>query len=334
MATHDRKYGSQAQSWKPSGAHNACAENAQAMKNLTLDDFALFVELAGARSLSSIARDRQVTPGQMSRALARIESNCGLRLVHRTTHTLSLTDEGEIFLDYARRFVADQQNLQDSFGKRRHSVVGTVRISVSQLLAEQVLIPRIRGLRSLYPDLSIDLHLEDRLVSMADEAVDIAIRAGVAPAQTAIARTLGCHGRGLYASPDYLKKHGTPKTPDDLQAHTLISNTASFSHNRWAFVVDGVASTMEVSGQLRVNSSAAVLLLALANGGIARINDVIARRLVQDGRLKPVLPNHNLAGEYWIYAVILAARNRAPKIRAAVDYLEGCFADFRQAAAG
>ena len=303
------------------------------MHHLSLDDFALFAQLAGARSLSEVARQRDVTASHVSRVLTRIEAGCGLRLVHRTTHSPSLTDEGEIFLDYAQRLLINQQKLQASLGKHRDSVAGTVRISISQLFAEHVLVPRIKNLRALHPDLAIDLHLDDRLVSLADEAMDIAVRAGVAPAETAIARSLGTHGRALHASPAYLKKHGTPRIPAKLGTHTLISNTASFLHNQWVFRVDGALNTQHVSGQLRVNSSSAVVSLALAGAGIARINDVIAKRLVDEGKLRQVLACYNVAGEYSIFAVILAERDRAPKIRAAVDYLAARFADFRQQSA-
>ena len=298
------------------------------MKNLSLDDFALFSRLASAQSLSTVARERNVAASHMSRSLARMEAQCGLRLMHRTTHSLSLTDEGEVFLEYAQRILAEHRQLQNSFASRSRSVAGTVRLSISQLLAEYVLIPGLGKLRALHPELKLDLHLDDRLVSMADEAVDIVVRAGVAPPQTAIARNLGSHGRALYASPGYLRKHGVPRTPADLQSHSLISNTASITHNQWDFAEGAAASTLAVQGQLRVNSSAAVISLALAGAGIARINDVVGRTLVAQGRLRPVLARYSVSGVYSIDAVILAERHRAPKIRATIDYLQACFGAF------
>jgi DNA-binding transcriptional LysR family regulator len=302
------------------------------MKNLSLDDFALFSRLASAQSLSTVARERNVAASHMSRSLARMEAQCGLRLMHRTTHSLSLTDEGEVFLEHAQRILAEHAQLQNSFASRSRSVVGVVRLSISQLLAEYVLIPRLSKLQALHPQLKLDLHLDDRLVSMADEAMDIVVRAGVAPAQTAIARNLGSHGRALYASPGYLKKHGVPRVPADLQSHSLISNTASMTHNQWAFKEGSVVATLAVQGHLRVNSSAAVVSLALAGSGIARINDVIGRALVAQGRLRQVLARHTVSGVYSIDAVILAERHRAPKIRATIDYLQACFTAFAPAA--
>ena len=207
------------------------------MKNLNLDDFALFIEVAAAQSLSKVARDRQVAASHVSRHFARIEAECKLRLAHRTTHSLSLTDDGELFLEHALRIVQEHQQLQDSLTTRAKAVNGTIRISISQLFAQYVVIPRLVELRHQHPSLTVDLQIDDRLVNMAHDGIDIAVRAGVAPVDTVIARDLGQHGRALYAAPGYLKKHGTPRSPADLAAHSLITHTAVTAHNSWQFSV-------------------------------------------------------------------------------------------------
>ena len=301
------------------------------MKNLSLDDFVLFVEVASAQSLSKVARDRQVAASQVSRHFARIEAECGLRLAHRTTHSLSLTDDGEVFLEYARRIAQEQAHLQSSMGARSHAVSGLVRISISQLFAQYVVIPRLAELEAKHPELHVDLHIDDRLVNMAHEAMDVAVRAGVAPAGTVIARSLGSHGRALYAAPAYLKKYGVPRLPADLKAHRLITNSAVAAHNRWQFLVGGNATVQQVQGHVRVNSSAAVVSLAITGAGIARINDVVGQLLVMGGQLKPVLARHTAPSQYPVYAAILAERHRAPKIRATMDFLAQCFTAFKAA---
>ena len=301
----------------------------QTMKNLSLDDFALFIEVAAAQSLSKVARDRQVAASHVSRQFARIEAECQLLLAHRTTHSLSLTDDGEVFLEHAQRLVGEHAQLQGSMGARSQVVSGTVRISVSQLFSQYVVIPRLAELRAKQPNLHIDLHIEDRLVNMAYEGIDIALRAGVPPVDTLIVRHLGSHGRALYAAPGYLKKHGTPRKPDDLLQHSLITNTVVAAHNRWQFLVNIQPIVREVRGQVRVNSSAAVVSLALAGAGIGRINDVVGNQLVLQGLLQPVLAKCSAPGQYPVYAAILAERHRAPKIRATMDFLTLCFSAFR-----
>ncbi len=299
------------------------------MKNLSLDDFALFIEVAAAQSLSKVARTRQVAASHVSRHFARIEAQCQLRLAHRTTHSLSLTGDGEVFLEIARRIVQEHAQLRGSMGARSQAITGTVRISISQLFAQYVVIGRLAELRAAHPDLQIDLHISDALVNMAYEGIDIAVRAGLPPADTVIARNLGSHGRALYAAPGYLKKHGMPRVVDDLKAHSLITNSAVAAHNRWQFSSKGQTIEEQVQGQIRVNSSAAVVSLALAGAGIGRINDVVGKQLVGQGLLKQVLARYCSPVQYPAYAAILAERHRAPKIRATMDFLEMCFADFR-----
>ncbi|MDP3654965.1 MAG: LysR family transcriptional regulator [Rhodoferax sp.] len=298
------------------------------MKELNLDDFALFVQIAAAHSFSTVARERNVAASRISRGMARIEAACGLRLAHRTTHSLSLTEEGEIFLDHARRILDEYAQLRDGFGGRTQHIVGTVRISVSQLLAEYVLIPKLHILGAQHPGLTIELQVEDRVVDMADESIDIAIRAGVDPAQASVAQTLGCHGRALYASPAYLRKHGTPKCADDLSAHRLISNASTRTHNQWNFQANGASTVVNIKGNVQVNSSASVVALALAGAGIARINDVVGQFLVEQGKLKPVLSKVVVPGSNSIYAVILSTRHRAPKVLATMGFLKSCFGLF------
>ena len=299
------------------------------MKNLSLDDFALFIEVAAAQSLSTVARGRQVAASHVSRHFARIEAECQLRLAHRTTHSLSLTDDGETFLEVARRIVQEHAQLQGSIGARSQEVRGTVRISVSQLFAQYAVMPLLAKLIALHPNLKVDLQIDDRMVSMAVEGIDITVRAGVPPPDTVIARSLGGHGRALYAAPSYLKNHGTPRSPDDLQSHRLITNSAVAAHNRWQFAVKNQVIEERVTGHVRVNSSAAVVALVVAGAGIGRINDVVGEQLVVQGMLKQVLGRYRSPEQYPVYAAILAERHRAPKIRATMDFLSDCFADFQ-----
>lgn len=298
------------------------------MDHLTLDDFALFVQIAAANSFSTVARERHVAASHVSRAMARIESACGLRLAHRTTHSLSLTEEGEMFLEHARRMLGEYAQLQEGLGGRSLHIGGTVRISVSQLLAEYVLIPRLHLLSEQHPGLTVELRVEDRVVDMADESIDIAIRAGVDPAQASIARLLGRHGRALYASPAYVQKYGMPASVEELADHRLISNASTPTHNQWPFKGNAGPAVLTVKGRVQVNSSASVISLALSGAGIARMNDVVGRALVEQGKLLPVLPQVVERGSHSIFAVILSTRHRAPRVRATMDYLQTCFEAF------
>ncbi|MEO8154403.1 MAG: LysR family transcriptional regulator [Rhizobacter sp.] len=298
------------------------------MKSLAIDDFELVIRLADSLSLAAVARERNGPSSQVSRALARIEATSGIRLFHRTTHGLSLTDEGSAFLEHAHRVVAAAQGLNEELASRTGSVSGSLRISVSAILAECVLMPALAHLAQTYPALHITLNITDQMVDMATSGVDVAIRAGIPPRDTCIATRLGGHRRKLYASRDYLRSHGMPATLEDLRGHRLISNSAVARQNQWHFLRDGQPLTLSVKGQTQADNTAAVLSLALCDMGIARLNDVVAAPLVAEGALVTVLDDIADPTVHEIHAVTLAARHSAARIRLTMKWLEGCFAAF------
>ncbi len=293
------------------------------MDQLGFEDFELFDRIAATRSLSEVARERGVASSNVSRALGRIEAACGLRLAHRSTHGLALTDEGALFLAHAQRMLAERRALQASLAPRRTAVAGLLRLALSRLLAEYIVVPSLPALRAGHPGLQVELHLGDRLARIADEGIDIAVRAGVAPAGHHVVRPLARYGRRLYAAPDYLDRHGAPRSVAELAAHTLIGNTAVPGHNLWSFHAEG---SLAVQGQLRADCSAAVVAMALNGAGIASLNDLVAEPLVRQGRLQPVLAQLVDPGEHSIQAVVLAEQHRAPRIRAMLAHLQAAFA--------
>ena len=299
------------------------------MKTLSIADFELVVQLAQQLAVAAVAREREVPASQVSRALTRIEAACGLRLFHRTTHGISLTAEGHTFLEHAQQILGDAQALSDHLATRTASASGAIKISVSSLLAERLLIPKLSELLATYPDLLVSLNITDRLVDMATEGIDIAIRAGVPPRDTYVARRLGGHTRQLYAAPSYLAGRAVPQTVADLSEHRLISNTAVPQHNHWQFAIDVEPKLLRVKGHTQADNSAAVLSLALAGLGIARLNSVIAQPLVESGALVGLMPELSDSTLHEIHAVTLSSRHSAPKIRLTMRWLEDCFVAFR-----
>jgi DNA-binding transcriptional LysR family regulator len=320
---------------------------------LNLTDAALFIRVAELGTLSAAARERNEPVSQTSRAIARIESALGVRLLHRTTHGLSLTDEGDTFLAHARRMLDIAAEMESDLTGKLAGPSGVVRVGVSPILAQMLIAPSLPGLYERYPLLRIDIAADDRPVDLARDGIDIAIRAGVDVIDTLVARQISKHGRNLYASPDYLKKFGTPITPADLAAHRLITNSASQSLNQWPFsmpAATGNASNLTstrarrvprhkaggletaanveivgVKGHTRADNTAIVLSLALAGVGIARLNDLLVYPLVASGQLEPVLSAYTTDEHIPVYAVTLKERQRLPKIRACIDYWEACF---------
>ncbi len=257
---------------------------------------------------------------RLTRSLARLEAAVNVRLLHRSTHGLSLTDEGDTFLAYGRRLLDTTAELAAELSGKISGPSGWVRVSISPLLAQMVIAPSLNGLYRVHPQLHIDIAADDRMADMAREGIDIAIRTGTPSSETVVARQIGSSRRALYASPAYLAAHGTPQHPDDLQQHRLIGNSASPTLNHWPLAGAGKGAELVVQGHTRTDNSAVLLTLVEQGVGIARLNDLLARPLVASGALVPLLQDHFASPSVPIYAVMLQERQRLPKIRACIDY--------------
>ena len=298
------------------------------MNDLAFDDLKLFARVATLGTLSALARERDVPVSQVSRALARIERSCGARLMHRSTHALALTKEGERFLDYCQRLLGTLEELEGEFATQAGAPSGLVRVAASTVIAQYQLVPSLAGLNRRHPQLRVELEVSDRLADMARDGIDIAIRSGASLPDTVVARQIGSHGRALYAAPAYLDRAGTPAHPDELGAHHLVTNSAAVQLNHWPFVVDGRSFERLAEGFWRSNDTGLAANMVLQGLGIGRLATIAAEPLVRAGRLVPVLASCVDAQPVPIHAVVAGARQRLPKIRACIDYWADWFGEF------
>ena len=301
------------------------------MNELGFDDLQLFARVIALGTLSAVARERDVPVSQVSRSLARIEKTCGARLIHRSTHGLALTPEGETFLGYCHRITGTLEELEGEFASQAREAKGLVRVAASTVMAQYLLLPSLAGLYERHPRVRVDLDVSDRLVDMARDGIDIAVRTLLNPPDTMVARKIGMLGRALYAAPEYLAAAGTPAHPDDLRGHRLIANSAATQLNHWPFVIDGKPVTRVAEGQWRSNDTGLTAGMVLQGLGIGRLAMVAAEPMVLQRRLVPVLPAFVDAQPVPIYAVTAGARQRLPKIKACVDYWAEWFARYRPA---
>jgi DNA-binding transcriptional LysR family regulator len=290
------------------------------MDDLAIDDLKLFARVAALGSLSAAARERNVPVSQVSRALTRIEKTCRARLVHRSTHGLSLSVEGDTFLAYCHRITGAFDELQGEFAQHAGEASGRVRVAASTVIAQYLLVPSLAALNQRHPQLCIELEVSDRLADMARDGIDIAIRTSTALPDTQVARALGHMGRALYAAPAYAQRFGLPRHPDELGRHRLITNTAAPNLNQWPFVMDGVRLTHPADGFWRTNDTGLAAHMVLQGLGIGRLATLAAAPLVQQGLLLPVLPAWVVLEPVPMYAVTATARQRLPKIRACIDF--------------
>lgn len=296
------------------------------MRNLQFDELALFARVAELGSLSAAARERDVPVSQVSRTLARLEKACGARLMQRSTHGLSLTDEGHAFLAYSRRAVETLEEMEGEFATRSGGPSGRVRVASSTVIAQYQLVPSLAGLAQRHPRLQVDLHVSDRIVDMGREGIDIAIRTATALPDTVVARRIGTLGRGLYAAPSYARSRGLPTRPQDLAQHTLVTNSEVTVLNEWPFRIDGEPFVHAAQGTWSANDTGMTASMIVQGLGIGRLSTVVADPLVQQKLLVPVLAACVDLQPVPVYAITTGGRHRLPRIKACLDYWTEWFA--------
>jgi DNA-binding transcriptional LysR family regulator len=296
---------------------------ATALLDLQLSDLQTFARVADTLSLSAVARERLVAVSQISRAINRLEAALKARLLHRGTHGLSLTSEGQLLLRHAQLVLDEAGELVAAFDSASGQVAGTVRVATSAGMAV-FLLPSLASLREQHPRLVVDVAANDAIVDMAKEGIDVAIRVGTHGSDNLVARRLGQFERRLFATPGYLQRHPRLKHPNDLGQHVLITNTASASLNRWMFKPSPSSKAepelYRPAGGLRTNDSAVQLAMVLHGLGIGRLNATIAAPWVKSGDLVEVLAEWSADQPVPIYAVMLPERHRHAKVRACIEH--------------
>jgi DNA-binding transcriptional LysR family regulator len=280
-----------------------------------------FVQVVERDGFSAAARALVMTPSAVSKLVARLEARLGVQLVHRSTRKLQLTPEGRQFYERSVRVLADLDEAERCAAAGA-APRGRVSINTSVSFGHHVLVPMLSDLLEQHPQLTIDLSLTDRVVDLMDERADIAIRWGQLPPSDLIARRLGETRQAIVASPAYLARHGTPRTPHELESH----NRLGWSYRRvvadWPLLVEGRAIALPVSGTVRVGDGETLRQLVLAGIGLARLSLYHVHDDLAAGRLVRVLEDFNPRELQPIHAVYLGKAGRLPaRVRAVLDYL-------------
>lgn len=288
-------------------------------------DLAFFSLLARQPSLAATAQAIGVTPPAVSRRLAALEKRLGVRLLNRTTRRLSLTPEGERYLEDGDQILRDIENLERSLSESRGTPRGLLRINASFGFGRRHLAPLISDFVKTWPDVEIILQLSDRPLDLTEHALDIGIRFGMPPDSRILARKIATNRRLLCASPDYLAQHGVPLEPRDLLAHRCIvirENDRAF--NNWQ-LTDGKQQTMvKVRSPLAVNHGEIAVDWALAGHGIVlRSEWDIAADLRRGDLVRVLAPWVGASAD--IHAVYPTRHHLSAKVRVFLDFLAARF---------
>jgi len=280
-----------------------------------------FVLLARHGSLSAAARALDLTPPAATKRLAQLEERLGVRLVNRTTRTSSLTPEGETYLHYATRILADLHEMEEAVSSTRAVPRGLLRVNASLGFGRTTIAPLVSTFAQRYPQVEVQLDVTDRPVDLVASGIDLAIRFGDLPDQRLVARRIMSNRRLLCASPRYLERHGTPASLADLASHRCIVHRQNDeAHGVWRLEHEGRAVSVKVRGALSSNDGDIVLGWALDGHGILVRSEWDLAKYVDSGRLRIVLPGY-VQPEADLFVVYPSKRRQSARARAFVDFL-------------
>lgn len=290
-----------------------------------LSAMAVFARVVEAGSFSRAADALGMSKSAVSKQVARLEDRLGARLLNRTTRQLSLTEAGTAFYSGCRQLVADAESAEAAVSHLAQAPRGTLHVNAPMTFGQQHVAPALPEFMARYPDLGVDLQLNDRTVDLVDEGFDVAIRIGELADSSLIAKRLAPFRRLLVAAPDYLDRHGRPEHPHDLKAHACLIYSYLAVGRSWPFRGAEGTIRVPVGGRLEANNGD-VLLVAARNGmGIAQLPTFICGDDVRAGRLETVLDAWPDASNTGVYAVYPASRTVLPKVRVFIDFLRERF---------
>ena len=293
-------------------------------------DLGFFSVLASAGSLSAAARELGITTPAVSKHLAQMEARVGVTLVNRTTRRMGMTPEGELYLEHARRILGEIDGMQELLGVSKATPRGLLRVNATLGFGRSHVAPLISRFVRQHPQVEVQLQLSVNPPALTDDSFDVCIRFGAPPDARVIARHLAPNRRLLCASPAYLKKHGTPKVPNDLVKHNCIGiRQGEEAYGLWRLSSGrGKSATTEAiktRGNLTTNDGEIAVNWALDGHGILMRAEWDIQRHLTSGRLVQVLPAY-FTPDADIYAVYPQRHQLAARVRAFVDFVALSFA--------
>jgi len=287
----------------------------------------VFSKVVQAGSLSAAARELGVSTAVVSRTLAALEAHLGVRLVNRTTRSLHLTDEGASYYETSLRILAEIDEADAAVTSRRIEPQGVLKVALPASFGHQHIAPLIPRFAQRYPKVELALSLSDRSINLIEEGFDLAVRIAELKDSSLAARKLAPNRRVVCASPDYLRAHGEPKTPQDLARHNCL--VASWEHGfamAWEYKSPvGKRGTVRVTGRYACDNWEVLRDWAVAGLGVALKSTWDVRKQLADGSLVPLLPGYDFSTDVGIYAVYPHRRHLPAKTRAFIDFLAESF---------
>ena len=290
-----------------------------------LADMAVFARVVESAGFSTAARDLDLSKAAVSKAVARLESHLGVRLLNRTTRKLTPTEAGIAFHAYCKQVVTQAEEAEQHLGQLQSAPRGTLRLGVPLSFGLAQVAKVLPSFQHRYPEVEVELVFVDGQLDMVADAFDLALEVGEPADSSLIARRLTTSRNVIVASPDYIARNGAPLTPADLQKHPCLLSSCAVG-GRWDFVGHGRAESVYVSGPFRSNFLLGMREAVLAGQGIARMPSFCVADDLAAGRLKCLFSDwtHKPEG---IYALYPHRKHLPAKVKAAIDYFLEVFGD-------
>ncbi len=288
-------------------------------------DLGFFTALATAGSLSAAARELGITTPAVSKHLAQMEIRLGMSLVNRTTRRMSLTPEGELYLEHARRIIGEIDGLDEALGGGRSEPKGLLRVNATLGFGRSHVAPIISRFVRKFPEVEVQLQLSVSPPALTEDAFDVCIRFGAPPDSRVVARRIAANRRLLCASPAYIAKRGMPRSANDLASHNCIGiRQGDEAYGVWRLSTgrgkNAIVQSVKTRGSLATNDGEIAVNWALDGHGILMRAEWDIERYLKTGRLVQVLPQYTTP-EADIHAVYPRRHQMASRVRAFVDFV-------------
>jgi DNA-binding transcriptional LysR family regulator len=283
-------------------------------------NLATFAKVVEEKSFSGAARKLGISLPVVSKRVGELEQQLGAKLLHRTTRRLSLTEAGSMIYQHCANIVAEADAVEAAISHLYSKPRGHLRVSAPLAFGLLEIAPAVPEFLARYPEVELELVFNDRIVDLAEEGIDVALRMTSTPGPNLVARQLAEVRRVVCAAPAYLKRHGTPRNPADLAHHNCIFYSNVIPLNEWQFKGEASDEVVTVTGNYRVNSTDALRQAAVAGLGIAMLPSYTVAAELKAKRLVALLTKYALH-QSGIYAVYLPNRHLSPKTRVFIDFL-------------
>lgn len=294
------------------------------IKAMNIEHLKLFVRIAATNNISLAGKELRLSPAVSSAHINKLEEDLGVRLIHRTTRRVSLTEEGHAFLPHAMDVLERIETARASVGAGSVRPQGKLRVTAPASFGRMHLLPTLDEFLQRFPDLLVDMHLSDNIINIVEEGFDIAIRDASLNDSTLIARQLATDSRIICASPSYLAQHGEPKSPEDILKHQCVN---LMGLETWVFNSPDGQKSIKTKNRFRTDNGEAARDACVKGIGITLSSTWCSYQHIQRGDLVQILKDYPLVSDTAIWAVYPSSRLLAPKVRVFIDYFSEYFGD-------